>query len=504
MKKIETKDRDLKDIGDVEDIKFIGNTDSQNSSCKKSRWIWRAALALGCLLSSQVAHADVRLPAIISTHMMVQANSNPRIWGWASPGEKIVIKYSNKTLKTVADAKGEWHVFLGKIKAGTKFDLDIVGTNSLSVKDVLAGEVWVCSGQSNMEFKLGKAKNGSSELESHSWPPIRFFTVKQTSSVTPMNDVSGSWTVYSPQAAKDWSAVGYFFAKELSLELGRPVGMIESLRGGTAAQVWVSQSALNNEDTVRSVLSPATASTSSFDAPSGLFNGMISGITPYTVSGITWYQGESNIKQPDLYKKLFPALIQDWRKYWENPELPFIFVQLPNFAADNPTGTEWAELREAQTLALQLKNTAMVVSIDVGEAKNEHPIDKQPIGHRLALNALDLVYHKKLPCSGPTLRTMKPLPGAILCQFINTEQGMRARNGAPLSGFQICGADGRYVPVVGVIKGNTITLSSPQVASPIAIRYAWANDPDANLENGIGLPAAPFRTDYQPLNRTKN
>ena len=280
--------------------------------------------------------------------------------------------------------------------------------------------------------------------------------------------------------------------------------MIESLRGGTAAQVWISQTALSKEDMVRSVQSPATASASPFDAQSALFNGMINGLTPYTVRGITWYQGESNIRQPDLYKKLFPALIEDWRKHWEIPNLPFIFVQLPNFAEGNPAGTEWAETREVQTQALQLKNTAMAVTIDVGESKDKHPIDKQPVGHRLALNALDLVYHKKLPCTGPVLKSMKPLPGAILCQFYNTNQGLRARNGAALSGFQLCGADKHYAPATGVIKGSAITLSSPEVAEPISVRYAWANDPNANLENGLGLPAAPFRTDYQPLKRTKN
>jgi sialate O-acetylesterase len=486
--------------------KTCNGVNDQKSTSSRTSLLWQCAISLACLLSGQgqAAHAEVRLPAIISNHMLVQADANPRIWGWASPGEKIEVKYPGKSLKTVADANGEWHVFLGKIKAGTKFDLEITGTNSISVKDVLAGEVWVCAGQSNMEFHLSKAKNGNSELESHIWPQIRFFKVKMTPSVTPMNDVTGSWSVYSPQAAKDWSAVGYFFAKELTQQLERPIGMIESLRGGTAAQVWISQTALSSEDMVRSVQSPATASTSPFDAQSALFNGMINGITPYTVRGITWYQGESNVRQPELYKKLFPALIEDWRKHWEIPNLPFIFVQLPNFAEGNPSGTEWAEMREAQTQAVQLKNTAMVVTIDVGESQNKHPIDKQPVGHRLALNALDLVYHKKLPCTGPVLKSMKPLPGAIFCQFYNTDQGLRARNGAALSGFQVCGADKRYVPAAGVIKGSTITLSSPEVAEPIAIRYAWANDPDANLENGLGLPAAPFRTDYQPLNRSKN
>lgn len=469
-----------------------------------SRFLMSATCLLGLFGLGQAAHADVRLPAIISTHMMVQANSNPRIWGWASPGEKIQITYANKKIETVADAGGNWHVFLGKIKPGTKFDLDITATNTLSIKDVLAGEVWVCAGQSNMEFQLGRSNNATAELESHNWPQIRFFKVKQEASVTPMNDVSGAWTVYSPQAAKDWSAVGYYFAKDLSQQLGRPVGMIESTRGGTAAQLWVSQDALNREDTVHSVMSMSTTTENSFTTPSGLFNGMINGITPYTVSGITWYQGESNAKEPELYKKLFPALIEDWRKHWDSPELPFIFVQLPNYSLDNPAGTQWAELREAQGFALQLKNTAMAVTIDVGESKNLHPKDKQPIGHRLALNALNLVYHQKLPCSGPTLKSMKPLPGSILCQFDNTYQGMRAKNGAALSGFQICGADRHYVKANAVIQGRSVTLSSPQVANPVAIRYAWANDPEANLENGIGLPAAPFRTDYQPLTRASN
>lgn len=456
-------------------------------------------VAIGFLASvatCQPAGAAIKLPAIISNHMMVQANANPRIWGWSSPSEKIDISYLGKTVHAQADASGKWEAYLGKLKPGQKFDIDLQGENSLSIKDVLAGEVWVCAGQSNMEFPLMHATNAAPELESHTWPQIRFFQVKEESAASALEDVSGSWKLYSPQAAKNWSAVGYFFARELNNQLGEPVGMIQAAVGGTMAHVWMSQDALGKGVSLGATWAQGEKQNIPF-MPSCLFNGMINGLRHFTVSGVTWYQGESNEHEAELYRKTFPALIEDWRVQFENPDMPFLFVQLPNFGYKTPPNvrSKWAEVREAQAMALRLKNTAMAVTYDVGDPKDLHPANKKPVGLRLAYAALSTVYHQKVPFRGPTMTSMKTQNGAIVCKFVNADKGLRTRNAAALAGFQVAGADNKYVPANASIEGTTVTISSPMVPNPTQLKYAWGDDPDGNLENGCGLPAPPMRVE---------
>ena len=399
-------------------------------------------------------------------------------------------------MRAQPDSSGKWEVLLGKLKPGTKFDIDIQGENSLSIKDVLAGEVWVCAGQSNMEFPLQHATNAAPELELHVWPQIRFFRIKENSAASSLGDVNGSWVAYSPQEARRWSAVGYFFAKELNTELGEPVGMIQAAVGGTMAHVWMSQEALGKGLSLGANWANGEKRNVPF-MPSCLFNGMIDGITHYTVSGITWYQGESNDQEPELYRKLFPALIEDWRKQFQNANLPFLFVQLPNYGVKTPPNarSKWSEIREAQSLGLQLKNTAMAVTYDVGNPRELHPTNKKPVGQRLALAALSTVYHQKVPYKGPMLSSVKIQNGAFICRFNNADKGLRTRNNAALVGFQISGADNHYVLANATINGTTVTVSSPQVPNPTALKYAWGDDPDGDLENGLGLPAPPIRID---------
>ena len=451
-----------------------------------------ALFLLICAFNCPPAQAKVRLPAIVSNHMVVQGNSNPRIWGWADPSEKIEVKYLGNTLKAEANSAGKWEVRLGKLKPGTKFDIVIKGDNELTITDVLVGEVWVCAGQSNMDFQLLNATNAAPEWAWRTQPQIRFFKIELITSRDANNDVKGSWEIYSPQAAKSWSAVGYFFAKELNAQLREPVGMIQAAVGGSMAHVWMSREGLAKIPS----LGPTWAHDENvFFTPSYLFNGMINGITPYTIRGITWYQGESNDKEPETYRKVFPALINDWRTQWKDDNLPFLFVQLPNHGKATPPNvrSKWAEVREAQSLALKLKNTAMIVTIDVGDPKELHPRNKKPVGHRLALGALAMVYHQKIPFKGPVISSMETKNGALVCHFVNTEKGLRARNHKKLIGFQIAGVNSHFVPAKATINGTTITISSPEVPNPTELKYAWSDSPDGNLENGYGLPAPPFR-----------
>jgi sialate O-acetylesterase len=458
-----------------------------------------ATLAATYCSDGTPALAKITLPKLISNHMVVQANANPRIWGWAAPNEPIEIKYLSKSQSVTTSPDGKWEANLGKIKPGTQFTIDIEGKeNTISIVDVLAGEVWVCAGQSNMEFPLSRAAQATNEVEGHSWPPIRFFVVKKEEAASPMVDVSGTWQCFSPIAAKSWSAVGFFFAKRLHEDLNEPVGMIESSVGGTEAQCWISQDALRPLPLGKMWMSDQNSGRPYM--PSCLFNGMIHGLTNYTVSGITWYQGESNAKEPEVYKTEFPALITDWRNRWGEPELPFLFVQLPNYGTRTPPNqrSRWAEIREAQAGALSLPKTAMAVTIDVGDTHDLHPPNKKPVGERLAACAEAIVYRRHVLYQGPTVRSVQIQKGGLLCRFDHTEKGLRVKNGAAVSGFQIAGADQKYFPADATIAGKTVLLSSSLVQVPVYVRYGWEDAPESSLENGIGLPAAPFQFSTNP------
>ncbi|HEY9680381.1 MAG TPA: sialate O-acetylesterase [Oculatellaceae cyanobacterium] len=468
---------------------------------KALKLAFASALATAACSGGTPAEATVSLPSIISNHMMVQANANPHIWGWAAPNEQVEIKYLSKSISVTASADGKWEATLGKIKPGTQFDIEIAGKeNKISVVDALAGEVWVCSGQSNMEFPLGRASQSTTEFENHSWPRIRFFKVKNEHSASPLVNVTGSWEVFSPDAAKKWSAVGYFFAKRLHEDLNEPVGMIQAAVGGTSIQVWISQEGLKSVSLGRMWSSDQNSGHPYM--PSCLFNGMIYGLTHYTISGATWYQGESNAKEPEIYKVQFPALINDWRKSWGDPKLPFIYVQLPSYGRKIPPNqqSKWAEIREAQSLALSLPNTAMAVTIDVGDSANLHPPNKKPVGERLADCAEATVYKRRVAYQGPTIKSVHVQNSGLLCRFDHADKGLRIKNGAALNDFQIAGADKKYVPADAKIDGKNVFLSSSLVQVPVYARYAWDDAPEASLENGFGLPAAPFQISTTPSN----
>lgn len=390
---------------------------------------------------------------------------------------------------------------------------------------------------------MPRVKNAEQEMASANFPMIRMFTVARHAAESPAPDMAGAWLVCSPETVKEFSAVGYFFARELHGKLGAPVGMIHASWGGTPAEAWTPAAALESAPELKAVAEKRRAELDAypdakaaydqqlaawnaeaerakaagqpvpphhpqephgpgqFQSASVLWNGMIAPLIPYSVRGVAWYQGESNTEHPARYRTLFPAMISAWRKAWGAGDFPFLFVQLPNCFPRHadPSESGWAELREAQAMALKLPKTGMAVTIDVGEEHDIHPKNKQDVGHRLALVAESLAYGKEdVVSSGPVFSGMKVADGKATLLFKQTDDGLADKDGPPLKGFQIAGADRNFVWADAAITGNKVVVQSGKVASPVAVRYAWADTPDCDLANKAGLPAAPFRTDDWP------
>ncbi len=502
-----------------------------------------------CLLLACAAavHADVRLPAILADHMVLQRDKPVHIWGRAGANESVSVTLAGDSRSTAADSLGFWSVYLPPHTAGGPYDISIHGNNEIVLHDVLVGEVWVASGQSNMEFPAKHTANAAAELDAASHPRIRLFHVNNNVSSYPLDDVESwapnssndahavghsGWQACDRESAADFSAVAYFFGRDLEKTLHVPIGLIDSSWGGTPVEAWTSLDAISsdaalmplfaswarmNDSGVRARLARThqieawrTAAASARAggqpepqfpwkpndrdswSPAGLYNAMIAPLTPFPVRGAIWYQGETNatIERAPLYARLFRAMILDWRRAWGEPDMPFLFVQLANFK----TGPEdrWPELREAQTDALALRNTGMAVTIDIGDPNNIHPRDKQDVGARLALAADAIAYGGKREYSGPLFTRAVP-EGTALRVWFDHASGLKGKGGA-LRGFEIAGLDGKYVPASADIDGSSIVVSSPQVSTPVAVRYAWADNPDANLYNSAGLPASPFRS----------
>ncbi|HEX8312240.1 MAG TPA: sialate O-acetylesterase [Chthoniobacteraceae bacterium] len=498
------------------------------------------------LLSSTVASADVRLPALISDHMVLQQESAATVWGWADPQEKVSVSFAGQKLDTAADPEGKWRVQFGALKAGTSGELVIAGTNTVTIRDVLVGEVWLGSGQSNMEWSVAASANPQEEIAAANYPQIRMFRVNRVPHLEPQSNCEGKWEVCTPKTAPRFSAVAYYFGRKLHQDLKVPVGLIHSSWGGTPAEYWTPASVLaagpefkpilESWERVKAAYPEAKAKYDAAmvtwkeaaekakaegakppngphaprggdaeGAPGSLFNGMIAPLIPYGIQGVIWYQGESNASQAALYRKLFPTMIMSWRQLWGS-ELPFLFVQLANFNARNvaPTGqpeeSQWAELREAQLMTLELPRTAMAVAIDIGEGGDIHPKNKQDVGRRLALAAEATVYFQEVESSGPLFSGSQIEEGKVRLSFRHAE-GLKPATGDKLKGFAIAGEDQKFVWADAEIQGDHVVLSSAEVAKPVAVRYGWADNPEVNLVNEAGLPASPFRTDTWPYRK---
>ncbi len=601
--------------------------------------------------------ADVRLPAQFGDHMVLQRNVVLPIWGWAAPGEPVTVRLAGKTQRAVTDPTGVWRVSLPKLRAGGPYTLTVKGHSTVTCADVLIGEVWLCSGQSNMAVPLSYAATGEQAIRAAHCPSLRLFSSWYASRQTAQVACGGAWRVSTPESARGFSAVAYFFGRKLQHELGVPVGVIQAAVGATAIESWINRAGiagdpelkglgesadretakypadvddtgwqapdlpdadwremtqpqgwdaakagmvsldgvvwlrravtipagwagkaltlrfgpiddsdttyfngvpvggmdLNNPDvwkTPRAYAVPAglvqagtaeiavrvsnqfggggilgtpeqmtlaptdapgaaislagpwryrsAASWPENACPTGLYNGMIAPWTRCAIGGMVWYQGESNAGAAGLYRHLLPAMITGWRAAWGRGDLPFLIVQLPNYMAAQPEPGEssWAGLRDAQAFAATaLPNVGLAVTLDLGDPGNIHPTRKQEVGDRLVLQALGIVYHRTAAYAGPTFAGMaREGDQALRLTFTHTEGGLRTVNGGPVQGFAVAGADGKFVWATAVIAGNTLLVSSPAVAHPTAVRYAWADNPTVNLTNSTGLPAAPFRT----------
>jgi sialate O-acetylesterase len=494
---------------------------------------------LALLLQSHRAGAQVRLPSLFGDHMVLQGGIPVPVWGWARPGETVRVTFKNKTYTAVAAADGRWSLKLGAYRAGGPyvFSVDGVpaagaagtasGASSLVFHDVLVGDVWLASGQSNMEFGIQTDSRAAQTIPQATDALIHFFYVPMAKSLEPQTDIGhavsdsdGRWVVCSPSllAAKwawhGFSAISYYFARQIRTVTKGPIGLIGSYKGGTPAQAWMSLDALEADTAFhkhilarRKVLGQVDSATTAggrfdigFGTPACLFDAMIAPLIPYGIKGVLWYQGESNgDRLPDAldYKKLFPALIRDWRIQWPEGDFPFLFVQLPNFRAPAKTPSEgnWPWVREAQSKTLALPHTGMAVTIDLGDPNNIHPTDKMDVGDRLALVARHVVYLESNVYTGPVYDHMSIENGAIRLFFSQTGSGLMATP-PDLKGFGISGPDGNFAWAKAILQDdNTILVSSDQVSNPVAVRYDWADNPNGNVYNKEGLPLAPFRTD---------
>ena len=458
---------------------------------------------------SATLFAEVRVSGLFSHHMVLQQGAKVPVWGAASEGEEVTVRFGDK--KASAKTKsGKWIVWLENLKPGRPpRSLTISGENEIELEDVVVGEVWICSGQSNMQWEVQKSADASATIAGSLNEQIRLFSVPRLAATLPQSDVTGKWDLCTPLTVPTFSAVAYHFGRELQTRLNVPIGLINTSFGGTPAQAWTSREALAaNEQLQHYVGTPADPKNK--NGPAGLYNAMIHPLVPYGIRGAIWYQGEANAGRAHEYRTLFPAMIADWRKAWGQGDFPFLFVQLAPFMpiVSEPVEAKstWAELREAQLLTMQeVPNSAMAVITDVGDEKNIHPKQKAPVGQRLALAARAIAYAEEdLVYSGPVFSESETKGNKVTLEFDHVGSGLMSKGGS-LRGFAIAGKDGKFVAATAEIvtekdkPASTIVVHSPEVSEPAAVRYGWANYPTGNLWNKDGLPASPFRTDDFPL-----
>lgn len=506
-------------------------------------------LATLALMANRAA-ADVSLPSIISDHMVVQRIADVPIWGWADPGEKVTVSYETgksgqgplTSISGTADANGKWQLDIQKeLLTGPTTTLTVKGKNEIVIHDVLVGEVWLCSGQSNMGMTVSGAKDFDQERAAANHPQIRVFTVTSGPAERPQAKCTGKWEVCTPETVGHFSATAYFFGRDLHAALKAPIGLINSSVGGTPIEAWTSSEAQDAHPELKVIedrwdkmqvdWKPAEVEARYQDEheqwkkavaiakqegkkapneprkpveprlsdhhPATLFNGKINPLVPFAIRGAIWYQGESNAgSEANLYGLQLETMVRDWRGRWNEGDFPFAWVQLPNFQKPQTAPVEsggWPLVREGMLKDLKLPNTGMAITIDVGEAGNIHPKDKQDVGKRLAMWALAKVYGEKGPASGP-LPAGHEIQGSTVVLSFKDAEGLTAKGGE-LKGFAIAGADKKWHAAEAKIDGERVVVSSPEVKEPVAVRYDWASNPDGNLYNGAGLPASPFRTD---------
>lgn len=440
--------------------------------------------------------ADVKLPQIFDNNMVLQREKPLAVWGWADAGEDVTVSVAGQTKSTKANDAGKWRVDLAPLKSGgDPVELVVKGKNEIKLTNVLVGEVWICSGQSNMEWPVAASDNPQEEIANAKHPNIRLYHIKKTPKATPSDELvlEYTWCECSPETIARFTAVGYFFGRKLNEDLDVPVGLINTSWGGTRIEPWTPPAGFDSVEAVKDVDQPLEEGKFNHQSPTALYNGMVHAFVPFTVRGAIWYQGESNRGEGMLYFEKMKALINGWRTVFENPEMPFLFVQLAPFKY-NGSETALPEIWEAQTATLGVKNTGMAVTTDITNLADIHPRNKQDVGYRLALWALAGTYGKDLVYSGPLYKSMKVEGSKVLLTFDHSE-GLKSRDGKDLSWFTIAGEDGNFVEAKATIDNDTVVVWSDAVSSPKAVRLGWHQLAEPNLVNGAGLPASPFRTD---------
>ena len=502
-------------------------------------------LLLAYLISCLPTHAEMIPNTLFGDNAVLQQGRRVPVWGTASEGERVTVSFGGQKVEA-ATKNGKWMAWLEPMKSSfTPQTMTISGSNTLTMTNILVGEVWLCGGQSNMERKFPQLVstdpsqlppvNLEKEIAAADLPAIRHILIPQVTSSNPLSTISTTWMICSPKSVTNFTAVGYFFARDLQKELNVPIGLINSSWGGSIAAAWSRHEALETNPALNPILTDYNKDVAAYperlaryqadepkiqarytkalaeakakgqrppnpphppgdpfknvNSPSYMFNAMINPLIPHAIRGVIWYQGETDRLKADQYQKTFPALISDWRNLWSEGDFPFLYVQIAPCKMIGP------EIREAQLLSLKrTTNTAMTVITDWGHPNNMHPIHKEPVGHRLSLAARALAYGEKIEYSGPLYKAAQINGNSITISFDHTGNGLVAKDG-PLKGFLIAGSDKVFIPAQAEIKGESVVVSAPEVTTPVAVRYGWTNVPDVNLFNQAGLPASPFRTD---------
>lgn len=509
---------------------------SYSPTTRSLRVLAKATALLSVVLATLSVRAEIQLASPFTDHMVLQRDRPVPVWGRATPNTKVTVRFASQSKSTTAGADGSWSVVLAPLQASAEGrNLSATEESSASSKelsDVLVGEVWLCSGQSNMDFTVAKTPkyyfagviNEAQEVAAANYPTIRMFTGEPIRAYTPQSRVPGTWKICTPESVREFSAIGYFFARDLQKELKVPIGILTLTFGASTAQAWVRREVITADPQLKPVLDEFDAKVKAYAPPTAeetkqweeaaekakaagqrpprrpkpdpvqdqhnptvLYNGMIAAVVPYAIRGILWYQGESITAPRELFPRWNEVLINDWRKLW-SAQLPFYFCQLAAHQANSNS----PQVREWQTEALKLPNTAMAVTIDVGDPKDVHPHNKAPVGARLVRIALAQTYGKNIEYSGPHYNGMKVEGNAVRLKFTHLAGGLVAQGG-PLKTFEVAGEDGKFVPADAQIEKDTVLVRAESVSAPVAVRYAWSSYPEGcNLYNAAELPAAPF------------
>jgi sialate O-acetylesterase len=463
-----------------------------------------AAAAVAVLLICQTVQAAVKLPAVIGSNMVLQRDQAVPLWGWDAAGTEVTVTLGELKATAKADAEGKWMVRLPAMKAGGPYEVTIQGTDTVKLDNVLVGEVWFCSGQSNMEWTVKASANPQEEIAAANHPRIRHIKIPHVPAETPQSDVkSDGWKVCSPETAPDFTAVGYFFGRNLQEKLDVPIGLIGCNWGGTRIEPWTPPQGFKAISALKDIADNLDKFPQKNDKGAinhqtalALYNGMVAPLVPYGIKGALWYQGESNNGEGMLYQEKMKALISGWRSVWNQPDLPFLYVQLASYRYVNRNPADLAGIWEAQTATLAVPYTGMAVTVDISDVKDIHPKNKQDVGKRLSLWALAKVYGQSgLVYSGPLYKSMKVDGNKIRLAFDHVGGGLASRDGRPLTWFTIAGEDKNFVEAEAKIEGQEIVVSSQSIEKPMAVRFAWNQEAEPNLSNKDGLPASPFRTD---------